>query len=221
MTVVSTSSLVAPLTMAVLASASVGLWTLRVALAARGRKVTGAAVAAVEAVVFAVTFTRLDLDAPERVGGYAVGVAVGTLLGLALDERLSGGQSELRLVVPGLQPCLVQALRRRGWPATSIRGDGADGPVTLLFVAADDSRLPALLADVRRTVPAASWTVHRHVRERSHSGEGPPREAHSLGGHRPLATLRPKAPTTPPETRSMTQPSAVPAPCPAPDTNSS
>lgn len=166
MTVMSTSALLAPFSMVALATASVGLWTLRVALAARGRKVAGAAVAAVEAVVFAVTFSRLDLAAPDRVGGYAVGVAFGTLLGLALDERLSGGQSELRVVVPGLQPCLVHTLRNGGWPATSFTGDGADGPVTLLFVAADDSRLPALLEDVRRTVPAASWTVHRQVRDR-------------------------------------------------------
>jgi uncharacterized protein YebE (UPF0316 family) len=159
-----TSSIVAALSMAALATASVGLWTLRVALAARGKKVAGAAVAAVEAVTFAVAFTRLDLAAPERVAGYALGVAFGTLLGLALDERLSGGQSELRVVAPGLQPCLVRALRKAGWPATSFTGDGADGPVTLLFVAADDSRLPALVDDVRRTVPGASWTVHRQVR---------------------------------------------------------
>jgi uncharacterized protein YebE (UPF0316 family) len=165
-TVMSTSSVLASFGMAALATASVGLWTLRVALAARGRKLAGAVVAAVEAVVFAVAFTRLDLAAPERVGGYAVGVAFGTLLGLALDERLSGGQSELRVVVPGLQPCLVQTLRNGGWPATSFTGDGADGPVTLLFVAADDSRLPALLEDIRRTVPGASWTVHRQVRGR-------------------------------------------------------
>jgi carboxymethylenebutenolidase len=37
----------------------VGLWTLRVALAARGRKAAAALVAAAEAVVFATAFTRL------------------------------------------------------------------------------------------------------------------------------------------------------------------
>jgi uncharacterized protein YebE (UPF0316 family) len=169
-TAMSTSAAGAALGMAALATASVGLWTLRVALAARGRKVAGAAVAAVEALVFAVAFTRLDLAAPERVGGYALGVAFGTLLGLVLDERLSGGQSELRVVVPGVQPCLVRTLRSGGWPATSLTGEGADGPVTLLFVAADDSRLPALLEDVRQAFPAASWTVHRQVRERPGGG---------------------------------------------------
>jgi uncharacterized protein YebE (UPF0316 family) len=164
--VVSANALVTPLTMAGLAIASVGLWTLRVALAARGRKAAAALVAAVEAVVFATAFTRLasELDAPERVGAYAVGVAIGTLLGLSLDERLSGGQSELRVVVPGARSSLPRTLHQAGWPATWHTGEGPEGPVTLLFVAVDDSRLPDLIEDVRRIAPGSFWTVHRFGR---------------------------------------------------------
>lgn len=162
MTAVSAGWLPAPLAMAALATASVGLWTLRVALTARGRKGPGAVVAAVEAVVFAVALTRLGagLDAPGRVGGYAAGVAVGTLLGLALDERLSKGRSEIRVVVPGLQPGLALTLQKGGCPATWLAGEGPEGPVTVVFVAADDRRLPALFEKVARLVPRASWTVH-------------------------------------------------------------
>jgi uncharacterized protein YebE (UPF0316 family) len=158
----SANSLVAPLTMAGLAMASVGMWTLRVALTARGRKAAGAIVAAAEAVVFALAFTRLasGLDAPERVAAYAVGVAVGTVLGLAIDERLSAGQSELRVVVPGPGTPLVQALERFTCSTTSLGAAGPEGPVTLVFVTVSDSRLAALVETVRRIVPEASWTVH-------------------------------------------------------------
>ena len=92
-----------PRGMALLAMASVGLWTLRVALTARGRKSVGAAVAAVEAVVFAVAFTNVaaHLDSPFRIAGYAAGVAFGTVLGLTVDRRLSAGVSEVDIIVPG------------------------------------------------------------------------------------------------------------------------
>ncbi len=162
----------APLAMAGLATASVGLWTLRVALTARGRKAAGAIVAAVEAVVFAMAFTRLGegLDAPSRVGGYAAGVAVGTLLGLALDQRLSAGRSELRIVAPGVQPSLAHVLQRGGCPPTWLTGEGPEGPVTLIFVTADDRRLPALDEKLRRTIPGASWTVHPLSRRREPVG---------------------------------------------------
>ena len=159
----STIDLVTPFGMAGLAIASVGLWTVRVALAARARRAAGAVVAAVEALVFTLAFTRLasDLDSPARVGGYAVGVAIGTLLGLSIDERMSGGQSEVRVAVNGLQPALVQSLRQQGWPATSLTADGPSGPVTLVFVAADDARMPSLLQELGRVAPEAFWTIHR------------------------------------------------------------
>ena len=83
--------------LAAMALGSVGLWTLRVAFAARGRKVLGAGTAAVEAVVFAIAFSNLaaNLDSPIRVLGYAIGVAGGTLLGLAVDEWTRGAARAL------------------------------------------------------------------------------------------------------------------------------
>jgi uncharacterized protein YebE (UPF0316 family) len=158
----SADSLVAPLATASLAMASVGLWTLGVALAARGRKAAGAVVAAAEAVVFALAFTHVasGLDAPERVVAYAVGVAVGTIFGLVVDERLAAGRSELRVVMPGLRPSVIHALEPVGCSATWLTAEGTDGPVTPLFVAVDDSRLPDIVETVRRTAPEASWTVH-------------------------------------------------------------
>jgi uncharacterized protein YebE (UPF0316 family) len=157
------SSFLVPFGMAGLAIASVGLWTVRVSLAARGRKAAGAFVAAIEALVFVLAFTRLaaDLDSPGRLVGYGVGVAVGTLVGLVLDERMSGGQSEIRVAANGYQPGLATALHERGWPATCLSADGPSGPVTLVFVAADDARMPSLTDDVRRIAPDAFWTVHR------------------------------------------------------------
>lgn len=86
-----------------LATANVGLWTLRVALAAAGRRVVAAVVAGAEAVLFALVFSTVvtSLDAPARVLAYAVGVGVGTLLGIVVDERLTGGQSLVTAVVDG------------------------------------------------------------------------------------------------------------------------
>jgi uncharacterized protein YebE (UPF0316 family) len=75
---------------AALAMLSVGLWTVRVALTARGSRLIGSSVAAVEATVFAAAFSRLlgDLDSPARIAAYGIGVAVGTLTGLWIDQRL-------------------------------------------------------------------------------------------------------------------------------------
>jgi uncharacterized protein YebE (UPF0316 family) len=146
-----------------LAVLSVGLWTLRVALTARGRKVAGSITAGVEALVFLLAFSSIlaDMHAIERIVAYAVGVAVGTLLGVFLDDRLSAGQSEVRIVTQGHDLTLVRDLHGLGWPVTWTRGQGPLGEVTVAFVAVDDARLPSFLKELRARAPEEFWTVER------------------------------------------------------------
>ena len=151
------------LQMAGLAVMSVGLWTMRVALTARGRRLAGSITAGIEALVFLVAFSSVmsEMDEIGRVAGYAGGVGLGTLLGVWLDERLSAGQSELRIVTEGHDLSLVQTLHDQGWPVTWTHGQGPLGPVTVGFVAVDDTKLRRLTAQLEKDVPDAFWTVER------------------------------------------------------------
>ena len=105
---------------------SVALWTVRVALAARGRKVAGAGVAAVEALVFALAFTHLAaaLDAPER------GVATGSGSPPARSSVSSPtndstrSRSEVRAVVPApIWPWSTTSTRPAGRSPGAVPAD--------------------------------------------------------------------------------------------------
>ena len=146
-----------------MASASVGLWTLRVALAAGGRRAIAAAVSGVEAVLFAVTLGAVvgSLDDPLRMGAYAVGVATGTLLGLAAEERLARGQSLVRIVVDGPSGLPAAILRARGWPVTGVVAEAHDGTAAVLLIVVPDTCLGALSRDLDEYVPDALRTVER------------------------------------------------------------
>lgn len=178
--------------MAVIAMLSVGLWTLRVALTSRGRRVAGAVAAGMEALVFLLAFSTIlrDLDALEKVIGYALGVAAGTLLGLYVDDRLSAGQSEVRIVTTGHDRRLVNELRALGWPLTWVEGEGPEGPVTVAFVALDDARLSSLLKELEARGPDTFWTVERLKKARAakqHQGWL------QVGAARPLSWSRVRA----------------------------
>ena len=146
-----------------LAIVSVALWTVRVALASAGRRLFGAAVAGIEALTFALAFSRIvtDLDNPLGLFAYAAGVGVGTLLGLAADERFSPGQSWVRVIVEGNGQALCERLLAQQWPVTCIEGTGPFGPITELLIAVDDTRLRELVADIDALAPEAFRTIER------------------------------------------------------------
>lgn len=83
-------TIIETLGLVVLTTLNVGLWTLRVTLAATGRRLLAAVVASAEAVLFTLAFGTVvsSLDDPARIGAYAIGVGAGTLAGLAVEERL-------------------------------------------------------------------------------------------------------------------------------------
>lgn len=88
-----------------LAVASVSLWTVRVAVTARGLRMAGSAVATVEAVVFAIAFSHVlgSLETPFHLLAYAAGVGIGTFTGLSLDQflgRQSGPGQEMKTIGP-------------------------------------------------------------------------------------------------------------------------
>ena len=144
-----------------LALLSVSLWTARVALTAKGRKAASATMAAVEATVFVVAFSRLltGLDSPVRVAAYATGVAAGTVLALAVDGALNPQVVKVEIVGSGGPAQVRAALHRDGWPTTVLLGQSIAARVDVVSVTTTESRLAELLRTVERAAPDAFWTV--------------------------------------------------------------
>ena len=167
-----------------LATASVALWTLRVALAARGRKVAGALVASVEALAFVIAFGHVasHLDRPAFVVAYVVGVASGTFIALTFDERASRGQSLIHAVLADGE-VLLGGLHALGWPATGQHSIGPNGEVCAVMLAVEDRKVATALHDIRGLAPEAVWTVHR-VREAHAIQATPLRRAVAVGARR-------------------------------------
>lgn len=143
----------------VLAMISVGLWTVRVAITARGSRLLGAAAAAVEATVFAVAFSRLlsGLDSPPQIAAYGTGVAVGTVLGLELDTIINPRAVRVDVTDPDL--VLEPALEGAGWPRTVSMGHGVTGPVAIISITVGEKRLGEVVDLITATAPTAFWTV--------------------------------------------------------------
>jgi uncharacterized protein YebE (UPF0316 family) len=153
--------LIDTIVLAGLAMFSVSLWTARVALTAQRRRLAATAMAAVEATVFAVAFSRLltGLDNPLGLVAYGAGVAAGTAAALVLDDVLNPQLVKVDIVDPSGSDRLVDQLRCDGWPTTVAAGHGLSGLVTVISVTTDQSRLAELMAAVDRHGPDVFLTV--------------------------------------------------------------
>ena len=161
---------VEPLIIAALVVTEVAVWQLRVALAARGRKRTAAALGAVNALLSVLALARVvtHMDRPANVAGYAAGVAVGVYLGIVADERLTKDPLEYRLLVDDDGELLAHRLRQHGWPVTRQVAAGADGPAAVLHVVLAADAASRLDRDLDRLAPHGPRIRSRLHRTRGH-----------------------------------------------------
>jgi uncharacterized protein YebE (UPF0316 family) len=140
-----------------LATGCVSLWTVRLAVTARGNRTWSAAIAATEAMLFVVAFTKIinGLDSVLLVIAYGAGVGTGTLVGLALDARLNPQLSRIDVFDPTGDA--ISAVEAAGFPVTRSEGLGAAGRVTVGSVITPDLLVGAVLESIGHT--ESSWTV--------------------------------------------------------------
>lgn len=110
--------------------------TLRLRMMARGKKLLVFVFGAVESLIYIYTLGSVfqDLDNIVTTGTYALGFAVGNIVGMALDERMAVGHIHLRVISPNRGALLAETLREQGHAVTEFSGRGRDGTVTMLSV---------------------------------------------------------------------------------------
>jgi uncharacterized protein YebE (UPF0316 family) len=161
-----------------LAATSVTLWTVRVAVTARGSKALGALLAATEAMLFIVAFSKLmgSFDSAYLIIAYGAGVAAGTLAGLTLDGKLNPQLS--RVDIFDATGEAIEAIVRAGFPFTRSDGFGSEGKVSVASIVTPEGRVRELIDMVGAAGPDSFWTV------------APVRRANEVripGGHRQVA----------------------------------
>lgn len=113
----------------------VGIGTVRIVLIGRGRRGPAAALGFVEALIWVIAVSRVlsGLEDPARMVAFALGFAAGTYVGSMVEEWLALGQSLIRVVAPVQTDQVAPILRRRGYGATVVNGDGLSGEVRVTF----------------------------------------------------------------------------------------
>lgn len=139
----------------------VSIGTVRIILVARDLRFLASLLGFFEVLIWLVAISQIvtNLNSIELYIGYSAGFAAGTYIGMTVERRLSIGTLLVRIVLPGGINGLAKKLAEAGHRVTELAGEGAKGPVSILFTIIKRSRLREVIDTVNTFHPDAFYTV--------------------------------------------------------------
>lgn len=141
----------------------VSLGTVRMITVISGHRYVSALLGFVEVLVWVLAAGSAvgRLDEPLAVLGFAGGFAVGTLVGMTIEQRMAIGYRIVRVINPDPARDLSGTLGAHGFRATKFSGEEDGKPVEVVFIPVRRRRVPELLGHVSAACPDSFASVER------------------------------------------------------------
>lgn len=139
----------------------VTLGTIRIIFTSRGKRNLAPLLGFVEVLIWIVVIGQLvkNLDSITSYLGYAAGFAVGNFVGMYIEDHLALGMLIVRAIVPTGGDELMKKLHAAGYGVTGVTGEGANGPVKLIYTIVKRRHLKEVVALIHATHPKAFLSV--------------------------------------------------------------
>lgn len=139
----------------------VTLGTLRIIFTSRGLRNLAPVLGFVETFVWIVAVSSLVKHAQNLAAyfGYASGFAMGTLVGMFLENKLAIGTVTVRAIIRRDPQELIKSLLDAGFGVTTVDGHGSTGTVKIIYTTIKRQDLPAVTDIYHRALPGAFLSV--------------------------------------------------------------
>lgn len=139
----------------------VGLGTMRIIFISRGKRVLAPLLGFVEVFIWITIVSQIVRGAQNIAAyfAYAAGFAVGNFIGMYLEDKLAIGTLVIRVILPTDGDSLIERLQAEGYGITHVRGNGASGPVRLIYTVVMRKELARVVNIIQSTHPKAFFTV--------------------------------------------------------------
>ncbi len=154
-------SIIFPLIIFLARMTDVTLGTLRSVLASKGKKHIVPFIGFFEVLIwlFAISSILKNLHSVTSYIAWAGGYATGIYLGLAIEEKLAIGNQVMRIITN--QDCekLIDTIKKANFGLTVLDGQGARGPVKLIFIVLKRKEVDNIINLVNIYNPNAFYSV--------------------------------------------------------------
>jgi uncharacterized protein YebE (UPF0316 family) len=139
----------------------VSLGTLRIMFISRGLKYLAPIIAFFEINIWLLAIGQIILNLNNIVCtlAYAAGFALGNLLGIIIEEKLSIGLVLIRIITKHDVERLVDCLKKEKYGVTLVDAEGVNGKVKIIFTVIRRRHLSETLKNIKLVHPHAFYTV--------------------------------------------------------------
>jgi len=165
----------------------VSLGTLRIIFVTKGMRRVAPFVGFFEVLIWLLAISRImqDLDNWVCYLAYAGGFATGNFVGMYLEERLAIGHEMIRVITRKDATNLIEDLRNKGYGVTSVKAEGIEGEVAVIYIIARRSMISEVLDEINTFNPRALYTVEsiKYVNKEIFHRSEEERQESWLSGH--------------------------------------
>lgn len=139
----------------------VSLGTLRIIFISRNKRLLAPLMGFFEVLIWLLAIGQIikNLENPACYIAYAAGFAGGSFIGMAIENRLAIGLQIVRIITKFYVPEMIEKLKAGGYGLTTLHGEGASGPVTVIFTIVKRKDLPEFVSIIKSVNPKVFYTV--------------------------------------------------------------
>jgi uncharacterized protein YebE (UPF0316 family) len=139
----------------------VSLGTMRIIYTSRGKRNIASMLGFVEVFIWIVVVSQIvrNVHSLPAYIAYAAGFAIGTFVGMKIEERLALGTLVLRIILPQGGDEMAQSLRSAGYGVTIVNGEGSAGAVKLLYTVIKRRDMEEVAGIIHAINPKAFFSV--------------------------------------------------------------
>jgi uncharacterized protein YebE (UPF0316 family) len=143
----------------------VSLGTLRTLFMVQGRRFPAGALGFIEVTIwiFAIRHIMLNLDNIFNVFGYSTGFAIGTILGITLEQKLGSGFVQIYIISVHFADKIADELRKNKIGVTILPGEGTRGGVAILLVLITRKRQKEIIKIIEKIDSSAFISVQSAI----------------------------------------------------------
>ncbi|MFQ3213870.1 MAG: hypothetical protein ACJAT1_000723 [Marivirga sp.] len=139
----------------------VSIATMRVIFVLQGKNFMAPFLGFFESIIWLIAIGQIfkHIDNPVSYLAYASGFAMGTYVGMWIEEKLALGSVVVRVITAKPAPELVAYLNERKFRYSSIDAEGNEGKVNIIFTVVKREVLRELIPTIKMYNPKAFFTI--------------------------------------------------------------